>query len=359
MLSSEYLKIFYAMEVKPLECNYVYEMFEDFCNIYGFQVYRQDKHGPPGDIKKQIFDEIDNSHYFVADVTTRNPNVMVELGYALKKLGPDKILLFHRESGVRNPFDIISHKTLFYDLQIDTKKNELEKIKNQLLYFFRESKKRIGFRMQEEDPLKKYEVLFHFPKDTPDFEWWPSDIEGKTDGGQRLNDFGNILISHDDRKGNWGNKKPDGSWVRRPDKRSFMVLIPRKKTETIEEGDKLILRIRACLRKADRCDSIFICDGKKIEIDGCNQMVWVHGWTRKGIRPLKRNSKDSFQVIGKGEFDVQANPFYKKKGEYIPTDKYKISEHGINIGLGTEIEKGSLEISEIILIRERERKRTF
>ena len=82
----------------------------------------RDTEGIPGspDIGNTIFEKIDNCDIFIADVTiinaktdvgrlTPNPNVMLELGYAIKALGWDRIILLYNkdESDVEKlPFDI-------------------------------------------------------------------------------------------------------------------------------------------------------------------------------------------------------------------------------------------------------------
>ncbi|MBQ9608414.1 MAG: hypothetical protein IJV15_03105 [Lachnospiraceae bacterium] len=76
------------------------------------------------DIGDSIYGKIDNSDVFIADVTiinsdysgrkTPNPNVMIELGYAIKTLGWDRIiLLYDRDFGdiEELPFDI-NHKRI-------------------------------------------------------------------------------------------------------------------------------------------------------------------------------------------------------------------------------------------------------
>lgn len=88
------------------------------------------------DIGDAIFMKIDKADIFVADVTiingewggrkTPNPNVMLELGYAIKSLGWDRIiLLYNKDYGnVESlPFDINHQRMLGYSLK-DEKKAE-------------------------------------------------------------------------------------------------------------------------------------------------------------------------------------------------------------------------------------------
>ena len=76
------------------------------------------------DIGDSIYEKIDSADIFIADVTiinrdyagrkTPNPNVMIELGYAIKSLGWDRIiLLYDKDFGEVEelPFDI-SHRRI-------------------------------------------------------------------------------------------------------------------------------------------------------------------------------------------------------------------------------------------------------
>lgn len=84
------------------------------------------------DIVATIFEKIDAAAVFVADVTlvtadsagrpTPNPNVLIELGYALKSLGPNRIItVMNTVYGPPDdlPFDIRQKRTLTYSLPQD------------------------------------------------------------------------------------------------------------------------------------------------------------------------------------------------------------------------------------------------
>ena len=94
-------------------------------------VVDRDTQGIPGapDISKAIFAKIDKADVFVADVSivtghhegrpSPNPNVLFELGYALKALGDERlILVFNREYGEveQLPFDLRIRRTLTYKM---------------------------------------------------------------------------------------------------------------------------------------------------------------------------------------------------------------------------------------------------
>ena len=91
-------------------------------------VVDRDTQGVPGspDIATTIFSEITAADVFVADVSiigrdknraTPNPNVLIELGYALKALGHEKVVLvFNRAYGniEELPFDLRMRRVLAY-----------------------------------------------------------------------------------------------------------------------------------------------------------------------------------------------------------------------------------------------------
>ena len=92
------------------------------------------KLGTP-DITESIFDKIDKSSFFVADVSiinsksrkyrkTPNPNVLTELGYAAKKLGWERIIcVLNTEYGKVTdlPFDIRNRRILTYNFNDENK----------------------------------------------------------------------------------------------------------------------------------------------------------------------------------------------------------------------------------------------
>lgn len=101
------------------------------------------------DIVNTIFNKIEKAKFFVADISiinskskerkTPNPNVLIELGYASKVLGWDKIIcIFNTDYGNLNdlPFDLRSRRILTYSLKDHQKVNEkarLIKILNQTI----------------------------------------------------------------------------------------------------------------------------------------------------------------------------------------------------------------------------------
>jgi len=95
------------------------------------------------DIAASIFEKIDNSSVFVCDISivngisieyrvTPNPNVLIELGYAISKIGWGKIILVMNENygEVESlPFDLRGRKILTYCISSDTEHKAEERKK--------------------------------------------------------------------------------------------------------------------------------------------------------------------------------------------------------------------------------------
>lgn len=103
----------------------------------------KDTTGEPGnpEIINIILNKIDNSKLFICDLSiinedyhgrkTPNPNVIFELGYAIKSLGWEKIIcISNQESGLPEdmPFDIKHRRNLVYNLNTKDRANEKRKI---------------------------------------------------------------------------------------------------------------------------------------------------------------------------------------------------------------------------------------
>jgi len=114
----------------------------------------QDTEGVPGspDIAKTILEKIDRSAIFIADITPikeiekqgrkksiPNPNVMLELGYAMAKLGPERVILILNDAlwcGDLNslPFDFRFRRiSTRYILKEGEEPNEKAKVKLKLI----------------------------------------------------------------------------------------------------------------------------------------------------------------------------------------------------------------------------------
>jgi hypothetical protein len=82
---------------------------------------RVDEISGPGIILDDIRQQIEESHVVIAEVSTPNPNVFYELGYA-HALNKPAILLARREPDKDLPFDIQGYRAIFYDDSIGGKK---------------------------------------------------------------------------------------------------------------------------------------------------------------------------------------------------------------------------------------------
>jgi hypothetical protein len=104
-------------------------------------VIDRDTQGVPGapDIASTIFAKITAADVFVADVSivgrgdkraTPNPNVLIELGYAFKALGHERVILvFNRAFGKIEelPFDLRMRRVLAYEMPAEGKEKAPEK----------------------------------------------------------------------------------------------------------------------------------------------------------------------------------------------------------------------------------------
>ena len=103
-------------------------------------------HGSPN-ITGAIFKKIEQCDLFVADISivtgnstdserpSPNPNVLIELGYAISALGLDKIVLIYNEAYGTDesiPFDIRQNRRLSYYLDDSTTSEEKSKVKDEM-----------------------------------------------------------------------------------------------------------------------------------------------------------------------------------------------------------------------------------
>ncbi|MBC2077870.1 nucleotide-binding protein [Listeria booriae] len=95
------------------------------------------------DIADSIFSKIDKATFFVADISiinsgsrkyrkTPNPNVLIELGYAVNKLGWDRVIcFFNTDFGKLSdlPFDLRNRRIITYQTQFDKQEQKKGLIK--------------------------------------------------------------------------------------------------------------------------------------------------------------------------------------------------------------------------------------
>src|SRR5215213_881920 len=105
-------------------------------------VVDRDTTGVPGapDIASTIFAKIEEAQVFVCDVSminhgvaarpTPNPNVLIELGYALKKLGPERIIMVLNSAfggPELLPFDLRMRRVVVYDMPLESEDRATER----------------------------------------------------------------------------------------------------------------------------------------------------------------------------------------------------------------------------------------
>ncbi|WP_418124406.1 hypothetical protein ACNFU2_07025 [Chryseobacterium sp. PTM-20240506] len=136
----------------------------------------KDTTGEPGnpEIINIILNKIDNSKLFICDLSIinkdsqnrkmPNPNVIFELGYAIKSLGWEKIICISNQefgSSEDMPFDIKHRRNLVYNLSTKDKKNERRKIINAIKYNINILKER-GLLHDELDDYFKRDIDTEF-----------------------------------------------------------------------------------------------------------------------------------------------------------------------------------------------------
>jgi hypothetical protein len=91
------------------------ELYQDVirpaCTASNLEVLRADETFGPGLIIADITAAIEDSKLVIAEVTSRNPNVFFEVGYAYAMRKPTILLANH---GTNLPFDVSPFRTLFY-----------------------------------------------------------------------------------------------------------------------------------------------------------------------------------------------------------------------------------------------------
>lgn len=121
-IDSNHPKIFVIMPfAEPFDTLHK-EVISPVASGLGFDVVRVDEVLGPGIIIEDIQRQIESCHVVVAEISTQNPNVFYELGYA-HALRKPAILLVRRSDGPAMPFDIRSYRAIFYDDSIGGKKS--------------------------------------------------------------------------------------------------------------------------------------------------------------------------------------------------------------------------------------------
>ncbi|HZK81406.1 MAG TPA: hypothetical protein VFC46_10075 [Humisphaera sp.] len=130
------------MVSKPLTAFVIMPFSEPFDTLYRevinpvaraakFSVTRVDEISGPGIILDDIQRQIAASDAIVAEISTQNPNVFYELGFAhaLKK---PAVLLVRKQESPKLPFDIAGYRAIFYDDTIGGKRLVEQKLRDHL-----------------------------------------------------------------------------------------------------------------------------------------------------------------------------------------------------------------------------------
>ncbi|MBN7777405.1 hypothetical protein JYP49_10790 [Nitratireductor aquimarinus] len=88
-----------------------YSAIVEALSEFGIRVVRGDEESAQGDILSHIIRKMLSARLVIANVSTRNPNVMYELGIA-HALGKDVVMIANSDAEM--PFDVNSRRILFY-----------------------------------------------------------------------------------------------------------------------------------------------------------------------------------------------------------------------------------------------------
>jgi hypothetical protein len=103
--------VFVAMSYSALGQNtFEYGIYPAVRNC-GMICEKTDKTQFTGDILKRIKESIESASLVIADLTEKKPNVYLEVGYAWGKGVP---VIFIARKGQRLPFDVSTHKCIYY-----------------------------------------------------------------------------------------------------------------------------------------------------------------------------------------------------------------------------------------------------
>lgn len=119
VIKNENPKVFVIMEYsKPFDDLYT-DVIKPILNQNNIEVTRADETYKSGLIIYDIFRQIYESKFIIAEITPVNQNVYFEIGYAYAM---NKPIIFIAEKGKELPFDISGFRVLFYENSIGGKK---------------------------------------------------------------------------------------------------------------------------------------------------------------------------------------------------------------------------------------------
>jgi hypothetical protein len=92
---------------------------KEVCNkeTFGLEAHNAAETYEPGPIMPSVYRDIIESEFVIAEITSSNPNVFYELGFA-HAINKPVIMIADRQQVPTVPFDISSHRILFYENSI-------------------------------------------------------------------------------------------------------------------------------------------------------------------------------------------------------------------------------------------------
>lgn len=143
-------KAFVAMQYAPPYDELYVEVLKVVCDEFGLITERSDESYRPGLIISDIVNQIQEARVVIADVSSLNPNVFYEVGYA-HALGKPNILLAQKDTKL--PFDISGSRHILYENTIAGKAKVEERLRGHLRALgFSEGKTDRGSRGRKSQP---------------------------------------------------------------------------------------------------------------------------------------------------------------------------------------------------------------
>lgn len=112
MASSEPPRAFVAMQLSDGSADIYFSVIKSVCGEFDVSAIRADEIYGPGVIIGDIVEQVVTAQVMIADISTPNPNVYFEIGYALAMRKPI-VLLAKKNTAL--PFDVSGFRVLFYE----------------------------------------------------------------------------------------------------------------------------------------------------------------------------------------------------------------------------------------------------
>ncbi|EPT8104642.1 hypothetical protein [Streptococcus pyogenes] len=91
-------------------------IIDPVCSELGYKITRVDQESINGNITESIINHLKTDNLVIADLTGHNPNAFYELGYR-QALNLPLIPIIAK--GQQLPFDVVTNRTLFFDMDVD------------------------------------------------------------------------------------------------------------------------------------------------------------------------------------------------------------------------------------------------